>query len=325
MPTGRRNTPAGVTAEGRPPVPSWMPPSWHEARRDWHHREAERRRGSRREADSGSIEERIRRFRNRTAQSAITVAMLATVNLWFSPEFLWFLFPATFMSFGILRRGASLWGDGVRMRDMFGREATERLAASARGEAVGRLSAPPTAAELAAKLAPPEVLASAYGSAVRRAAADRAAAHAALARLSPADRELIPDVAPTVDALAGRVGSIALALHRLDENVTPEEGALLDQRITNARALPESPERDRNLQLLERRRSTLADLLARREALTAQLESAQLMLQNMRLDLVALGSAGVQAALNDVTSATQEARALSRDIQIALEAAREIR
>ena len=49
------------------------------------------------------------------------------------------------------------------------------------------------------------------------------------------------------------------------------------------------------------------------------------MLQNMRLDLIALGSAGVQSALNDVTSATQEARALSRDIQIALEAAREIR
>jgi serine/threonine-protein kinase len=169
------------------------------------------------------------------------------------------------------------------------------------------------------------VLASPYGEVVRRAAADRAAAHQALAKLAPPDRALIPDVGPTVDALAQRVGSIALALHRLDEDVAPNAPALLDERIASARALPESPERERRVALLERQRSTLADLLERRDALSAQIESASLMLQNMRLDLLALGSAGVQSALNDVTSATQEARALSRDIQIALEAAREIR
>ena len=69
----------------------------------------------------------------------------------------------------------------------------------------------------------------------------------------------------------------------------------------------------------------MTDLLQRRETLNTQLESAALLLQNMRFDLLALGSAGVQATINDVSSATQEARALSRDIQIALEAAREVR
>ena len=88
---------------------------------------------------------------------------------------------------------------------------------------------------------------------------------------------------------------------------------------------PESRESEQKLQLLERQLSTMTDLLGRRETLVAQLDSAALMLQNMRLDMIALRSAGVQSALDDVSSATQEARALSRDIGHVLDAAREIR
>jgi serine/threonine-protein kinase len=65
--------------------------------------------------------------------------------------------------------------------------------------------------------------------------------------------------------------------------------------------------------------------MGRRSTLVSQLESASLMLQNMRLDLIALRSAGVQSVLNDVSSATQEARALSREIGHVLDAAKEIR
>jgi hypothetical protein len=45
----------------------------------------------------------------------------------------------------------------------------------------------------------------------------------------------------------------------------------------------------------------------------------------MRLDLIALRSAGVQSAMDDVLTATQEARALSRDIAHVLDAARQVR
>jgi serine/threonine-protein kinase len=48
-------------------------------------------------------------------------------------------------------------------------------------------------------------------------------------------------------------------------------------------------------------------------------------LQNIKLDLMKLRSAGVGAAIADVSSATQEARALSRDIKYALDAAAEVR
>jgi serine/threonine-protein kinase len=88
---------------------------------------------------------------------------------------------------------------------------------------------------------------------------------------------------------------------------------------------PEGSGRDHRIQLLERQRATLADLAARRSTLAAQLDGAALLLQNMRLDLAALQSAGVQSVLNDVSGATQEARALSRDIAHVLEAAREVR
>jgi serine/threonine-protein kinase len=146
-----------------------------------------------------------------------------------------------------------------------------------------------------------------------------------LAKLSKADKEMIPDVSPTVDALAERVGSVAQALHRLDEDVRPSAIEELRMRINDAKRQPESREREQKLQLLERQLSTMTDLLGRRETLVSQLDSAALMLQNMRLDMIALRSAGVQSAIDDVSSATQEARALSRDIAHVLDAAKEIR
>ena len=85
------------------------------------------------------------------------------------------------------------------------------------------------------------------------------------------------------------------------------------------------PDRDRRLALLQRQRSTLNDLTQRRATLAGQMESAALALQGLRLDLARLRSAGVQSALGDVTHATQEARALSREIGHALAAVDEAR
>jgi serine/threonine-protein kinase len=77
--------------------------------------------------------------------------------------------------------------------------------------------------------------------------------------------------------------------------------------------------------LLERQRATLADLLERRRALHSQLESAGLALENLKLDLYKLRSAGITASISDVTSATQQARAVSREIGHVLEAAEDVR
>jgi serine/threonine-protein kinase len=48
-------------------------------------------------------------------------------------------------------------------------------------------------------------------------------------------------------------------------------------------------------------------------------------MQNLRFDLLRLRSAGVGAVIGDLTQATQQARALSRDVDMAIAAASEVR
>jgi len=88
---------------------------------------------------------------------------------------------------------------------------------------------------------------------------------------------------------------------------------------------PAGTERERQLSLLQRQRQALVDLFNRRRQVEEQLESCGLAMQNVRFDLLRLKSAGVAAVLGDLTHATQEARALSRDVDHAIAAADEIR
>jgi len=316
--------------QSMPPVPSWMPESWREVREQARmtRREARMQRAALRGRESldafqqlGVID-RIRAFRRRAASSVVTFGFLGAINAMFTPDFPWVIFPALALTIPLAQRFASLWADGVRFKDIFGAEASRALKAQGQAAAVAAL---PTPSQAAQQMVPPDVLAGAYGDHVRRAASDRLAVQEVLAKLTKADKDLIPDVAPTVDSLAERVASLAQALHRLEEDVQPSALEALDQRIAAAREQAESRERDQKVALLERQRATLADLVSRHETLRTQLESASLVLQNMRLDMIALRSAGVQSAIDDVSSATQEARAVSRDIAHVLDAARQVR
>jgi len=177
----------------------------------------------------------------------------------------------------------------------------------------------------AAELVPHDVLFGTHGPLVLRAVKDRIAVKEIVEKLGPADRALLPDVVQTVGHLVERIASLATALQRLDGDVQPDALPALDKRIADCEAEPESPERERKLTLLKRQRATLSDLGDRRGALYAQFENAGLVLQNIRFDLLKLRSAGVQSAIDDVTSATQEARALSREIGNVLNVAQELK
>jgi eukaryotic-like serine/threonine-protein kinase len=189
----------------------------------------------------------------------------------------------------------------------------------------GAVPATDVVAQAAAAVAPADVLAGAHGPNVRRAVADCIAVKEIVDKLGAADRALLPDVVATVKALVDRIVSLAGALQRLDGDVQPDALPALERRITECEAEPESPERERKLALLRRQQATLRDLADRRAALYAQLENAGLVLQNIRFDLLKLRSAGVQSAIDDVTSATQEARALSREIGNVLNVAQELK
>jgi serine/threonine-protein kinase len=282
--------------------------------------------------DERPLEERVVAFRRSLVSFVVMTPMFLFLNLATNAHFPWFLFPSGFMLLDTLRKAGSIWTDGVGPFEAFSKGIRAKLRAQRREEAAlpGSIQAvlprpAPTPEQLAAALAAPDVLAGAHGEAVRRAAADRAMMLDILAGLRPVERELIPDVTPTVDALAARVGALATMLHRLDADVSGTSLGALDSRIASLSTEPQTADQERRLALLQRQRSSLRELLERRRTLESQLESAGLMLQNLKFDLLKLRSSGIGSTIEDNTSATQEARALSRDIGHVLEAAEDLK
>jgi serine/threonine-protein kinase len=175
------------------------------------------------------------------------------------------------------------------------------------------------------KVAPREVLDGPAGAAIRNAAEDRAAILGIIAGLSKADRRMLPEVEPAVNALVERIAHLARMLHRMDASVNAPALDELDDRIAQMERAGLSLEGERRLALLKRQRTSLIELAESRATLAQQLDNAVLMLGNLRLDMVKLRTSGLQSGLSDVSSATQEVRALSREIGLLLEAAEEAR
>ena len=220
-----------------------------------------------------------------------------------------------YMSVKLWRRGKSLRESGLRLR---------RVLAMPRAHMVLRTPPAPNELQLE-KLAPRHVLESPEGAIIRRAVEDRSAILDIFAKLSKADRALLPDLTVTVKSLVERVAHLAQMLHRLDASIDPKLGHELDARIADVERESGSIDGERQLGLLRRQRATLDELVQQRGALARQLDSAGLALGNLRLDLVKLRSSGLQSALSDVSTATQEARALSSEIDAVLAAAAEMR
>lgn len=180
--------------------------------------------------------------------------------------------------------------------------------------------------ELTDKHAGPVVMQSKYGDAVRNAADDRLVIQEITGKLTPDEQQMVPDVGPTADALMERVGSLATGLERLDRDLPGYARAELEARIAAVEAEPlTSPDRERRLQLLTRQRTSLDDLQSRRETMARQLDNAAMALRSLRFDVVKLRTMGLSASGDDFTNATQEARAVSRELGYVLDAAEESR
>jgi len=160
---------------------------------------------------------------------------------------------------------------------------------------------------------------------VQQARRDRDAILKIVQKLPTSERTLLPDIPATADALLKRAEELARILHDMSGSV--DEGAVgrSKEKITAIEARAAEPERDRQVNLLQRQRQAMIDLQARRAQVEQQLESCGLAMQNVRFDLLRLKSAGVAAVLSDLTHATQQARALSREVDHVIAAAGEIR
>jgi serine/threonine-protein kinase len=173
--------------------------------------------------------------------------------------------------------------------------------------------------DLAASLGS-EVLEGPWGATARQAAADRAAIAGALQAVPPAVRASLPDVLPTVDELVRRVLVIVPTLHHLDAVLTPNAGIIAERRVAAAREEPESPSRDRRIELLERQKTTLVELSQRRVVFARQLESAMLAISQLRFETLRLRTGGISRALADAADVARQARALSAELARAVKA-----
>ena len=319
---------------------------WREAQRRWRERtrndpredraeyrlarrEARREERLDRKGGERTPEQRIRAAQGSLLSAIMGIAFFAVINLVTSPQFPWFVFPAFGLGIGALSRVGRLWIDGIPLRHLFQRQPFGESRQPVQERAIGggpHVATMPLLPDLSG--VPREVLEGPHGAAVREAAESRAIILDVLGKLSDADRQMLPEIKPTVDALEERVRSLAQSLQQLDQDASQAAISKLEGRIAKAReadAAGGAADGARRMELLERQLKTLHDLAARREAVAEQLESASVVLQTMRLDLLKLRSSNLDARLDASTGATQEARALSTDIGRVIDAANEVR
>lgn len=132
------------------------------------------------------------------------------------------------------------------------------------------------------------------------------------------ERAILGDVPSSAIALYGKVEALAIQVAELERTVPAASAGELeaDIRRLESEANPldtrASEERVRKLAYLKRQRRTVADMGARLAQAREKLESCQLALQNMRLEVVRLRS-GPQTH-QTITSVAEKAMALGREV-----------
>ncbi|MDZ4674917.1 MAG: serine/threonine-protein kinase [Gemmatimonadota bacterium] len=230
----------------------------------------------------------------------------------------WFLFVAAGMGFPLLKGYAALWQAGYSWRDVLNRPpAPDAIQAPGAKAVIGRKSIPLPAANEFGK----------HHEAVKQVHTDRAAILSLVQRLSPGDREMLKDtdIVATTEGLYQKAVDMARALHDMDQGFGIESVERIEQQLEEGKRVPEGEERDRRMAMLQKQMATASDLASRRQGIADRVESNVLAMQNLRFDLLRLRSAGVGAVIGDLTQATQQARALSRDVDMAIAAAAEVR
>ena len=277
---------------------------------------------AKKEEESGGGETSlVRKFRSNFASYVSVNGGLLLLNVVTTGiENPWFLFPAIGWGIGLASQYGKLWAEGYSMRDVLSPPPAKDSilsAAQAGGGAVAQLPAPM-----------PKSKAQEFGKYVEQIEQmrkDQAAILQTVQKLPESDKQLLPDVVQTVESLMERAMDLGRALSGMESGLGVETVEDLDSRIAAITEGNGDSEDDRRLELLQRQRDSLVELKGRRETVESQFESCLLAIQNVRFDLLRLRSAGVEAVISDLTSATQQARALRFDVEVAIDAAGEIR
>ena len=168
--------------------------------------------------------------------------------------------------------------------------------------------------------APPPFGDSRYGSAIRESESDHREIHRLLLNMPPDDREQIPEVATSADAVFRKVQQLALSLQDMDRNSSRENPEAVEKEITTleSQANPldyrASEERVRRLAMLRRERRALVDIGRKRKEAQEKLDHCRQLLRSMRLELVRFRTGGLNAAPTGLTMVTQQAQSVVREM-----------
>jgi serine/threonine-protein kinase len=159
-----------------------------------------------------------------------------------------------------------------------------------------------------------------YGSAIREAESDHREIHRQLLNMPPDEREQIPEVAASADAVFRKVQQLALSLSDMDQGAGRESPEVVEKEISTleSQANPldynASEGRVRRLALLRRQRRALAELGRKKKEAQEKLDNCRQLLRSMRLELVRYRTGGLNAQPTGLTMVTQQAQSVVRDM-----------
>jgi len=159
-----------------------------------------------------------------------------------------------------------------------------------------------------------------YGSAIREAESDHREIHRQLLNMPPDEREQIPEVATSADAVFRKVQQLALTLSDMDRGAGRESPEAVEREISTleSQANPldygASEGRVRRLAMLRRQRRALAEVGRKKLEAQNKLDNCRQLLRSMRLELVRFRTGGLNAQPTGLTMVTQQAQSVVRDI-----------
>ncbi len=257
----------------------------------------------------------VRQARAEFAKFSAVVGGCFMINVATGLDGPWFLFVAGAMSINLFKRYSELWQAGYSWRDVLHRpDAPDAISSNSAKRLKGvRQLAAPTGEEYGPWL-----------SKMTQVHSDRGAILSIWEKLTDTDREMFPEMLQTVEGLHDRSAQLARTLNDMDR-VGLQDVALIDTRLAELRERNQNEERDRQIALLDRQRQACVDLQARRSEIVDRLESSVLLMQSLRLELLRIKERGVGAMSDSLALVTQQARAITRDVDNAISAAKEVR
>jgi hypothetical protein len=169
-----------------------------------------------------------------------------------------------------------------------------------------------------------------YGSAIASIRKERDEIYRQLQTMTKNEKDQIPDVGGSADAIYRKGMLVASTLAELDLRDNRDTPDAIEKEITRleGQANPldyrASEERVRRLAHLKRQRRVVADLGKKRTDAEAKLENCRQLLRSMRLELLRYRSAGMGSMPNGLTMVTQQAQVVVKEMSYLSDAAAEV-